>query len=82
MADPKLVARANEVIDRLFALNEAMESADAFCAYLEVIRLLRSRLPFGRLEGLQSWQHLFKGVDQCLFLTENAVPRCLGPVLV
>lgn len=35
MADPKLVARANEVIDRLFALNEAMESADAFCAYLK-----------------------------------------------
>ncbi len=35
MADPKLVARADEVIDRLFALNEAMESADAFCAYLK-----------------------------------------------
>jgi hypothetical protein len=35
MADAKLVARANEVIDRLFALNEAMESADAFCAYLK-----------------------------------------------
>ena len=35
MADPKLVARANEVIDRLFALNEAKESADAFCAYLK-----------------------------------------------
>jgi hypothetical protein len=35
MADPKLVARANEVIDRLFALNEAMESAHAFCAYLK-----------------------------------------------
>ena len=27
--------RANEVIERLFALNEAMESADAFCAYLK-----------------------------------------------
>ena len=35
MADPRLVERANEVIDRLFALNEAMESADAFCAYLK-----------------------------------------------
>ena len=35
MVDPKLFARANEVIDRLFALNEAMESADAFCAYLK-----------------------------------------------
>ena len=35
MADAKLVARANEVMDRLFALNEAMESADAFCAYLK-----------------------------------------------
>src|SRR6476620_7948907 len=35
MADAKLVARANEIIDRLFALNEAMESADAFCAYLK-----------------------------------------------
>ena len=35
MAEAKLVARANEVIDRLFALNEAMESADAFCAYLK-----------------------------------------------
>jgi hypothetical protein len=35
MADAKLVARADEVIDRLFALNEAMESADAFCAYLK-----------------------------------------------
>src|ERR1700733_14165379 len=35
MADAKLVARANEVMDRLFALNEAMESADAFCAYIK-----------------------------------------------
>ncbi|HEY1865331.1 MAG TPA: hypothetical protein VGG77_16950 [Roseiarcus sp.] len=35
MADAKLVERAHEVIDRLFALNEAMESADAFCAYLK-----------------------------------------------
>jgi hypothetical protein len=35
MADAQLVARANEVIERLFALNEAMESADAFCAYLK-----------------------------------------------
>ena len=35
MADAKLVARADEVIDHLFALNEAMGSADAFCAYLK-----------------------------------------------
>ena len=35
MADAQLVKRANEVIERLFALNEAMESADAFCAYLK-----------------------------------------------
>jgi hypothetical protein len=35
MADAQLVERANEVIERLFALNEAMESADAFCAYLK-----------------------------------------------
>ena len=40
MADPKLVARANEVIDRLFAVNEAMESADAFCAYLKELNAL------------------------------------------
>ena len=42
MADPKLVARANEVIDRLFALNEAMESADAFCAYLKELTRVTS----------------------------------------
>jgi AbiU2 len=35
MADAQLVERANGVIERLFALNEAMESADAFCAYLK-----------------------------------------------
>jgi hypothetical protein len=35
MADEKLFERANkEVLDRLFALNDAMESATAFCAYL------------------------------------------------
>jgi hypothetical protein len=35
MADAQMVERANKVIERLFALNEAMESADAFCAYLK-----------------------------------------------
>jgi len=35
MADEKLVECANKVIERLFALNETMESADAFCAYLK-----------------------------------------------
>ncbi len=35
MADAQMVERANKVIGRLFVLNEAMESADAFCAYLK-----------------------------------------------
>ena len=35
MADAQMVERANKVIGRLFALNKAMESADAFCAYLK-----------------------------------------------
>jgi hypothetical protein len=35
MADAQLVKRANEVIERLFALNEAMESADAFCEIVD-----------------------------------------------
>ena len=43
MADPKLVARADEVIDRLFALNKAMENADAFCAYLKELNAFQPR---------------------------------------
>ena len=35
MDRPTVVTDQNEVIDRLFALNEATESADAFCAYLK-----------------------------------------------
>jgi AbiU2 len=35
MADAQMVERANHVIERLFVLNDAMESADAFCAYLK-----------------------------------------------
>ena len=35
MADAQMVERADNLIERLSALNEAMESADAFCAYLK-----------------------------------------------
>ena len=34
VADPDLRGRAQELMDRLSALNEVMESADAFCAYV------------------------------------------------
>jgi hypothetical protein len=35
MADAQMVKRANKLIERLCALNKAIESADAFCAYLK-----------------------------------------------
>jgi hypothetical protein len=35
MTDPELIERANEVIERLFALDEAVSNGHAFCALLQ-----------------------------------------------